>query len=170
MKVVHFSLSTDSSTGSTFASSHPQVQPQGTSCKGTQPFPLLPPKSHTPCYCCGRKHASAQCRFKIEVCRVCNNVGHIVKTCHSKRRDQPQGKGQPTHKVEGVPPSGEYTMYPIVEQQAPSIPLKTTEALEGKELHMEVDTGASLSPISELLHSRKQKSSCGPTLDKKYVC
>ena len=45
---------------------------------------------------------------------------------HSKRRDQPQGKGQPTHKVEGVLPSGEHTMYPVIEQQASSTPLKTT--------------------------------------------
>ena len=40
-------------------------------------------------------------------------------------------------------------MYPVVEQQSPSTPPKTTVALEGKELHIEVDTGASLSLISE---------------------
>ena len=76
----------------------------------------------------------AQCRYKTEQCRGCK-VGNIVSMYHSKRRDQPQGKGQPTHKVEGVLPSGEHTMYPVIEQQASSTPLKTTVALEGKELH-----------------------------------
>ena len=89
-------------------------------------------KSHTPCYCCGRKHTAAQCQFKTEWCRGCNKVGHIVKMCCRKRRDQPEGKGQPTHKVEGLPPSREYTIYPVLEQQSPSTPLKTTVVLEGR--------------------------------------
>ena len=104
-------------------------------------------KSHTPCYCCGGKQAAAQ--FKTEQCRGCNKVRHVVKMCHSKRRNQPQERVNPPTLLKVLLPSGEYIMYPVVEQQAPSTPLKTTEALKGKELHLEVDTGASYSSISE---------------------
>ena len=69
--------------------------------------------------------------------------------CRNRRKDKPRAKSQPTHMVEGVPPSGEYMMYSVVNQKAPSTPLKTTVALERKELHMVVDTGSSLSLISE---------------------
>lgn len=73
-------------------------------------------------------------------------------------------------------------MYPVVKQRAPSTPLKTTVALEGKEIHMEVDTDAFLSLISETTFKDLWDADTAPllqqtevklwtyTLEKKFVC
>ena len=57
--------------------------------------------------------------------------------------------GEITHKVEDPAPPEEYTLYPVVvHHQGVVTPLMSTVNIEGKSLCMEVDTGASVSPIS----------------------
>ena len=36
------------------------------------------------CYRCGGKHHQSTCRFKSEMCRFCNKLGHIAKVCKSR--------------------------------------------------------------------------------------
>ena len=135
-------------------------------------FAPTPSKPHPPCYRCGGKHTAANCRFKTERCRGCNKVGHIVRMCRSKpKQDNPPGKsrGLPTHKVEEASPPEEYTLYPVVDQDAPSTPLKTAVTLDGKVLDMEVDTGASLSLISEATFKSLWNASAAPALQESAV-
>ena len=60
-------------------------------------------------------------------------------------------------------------MYPVVEQQAPSTPLKTTVALDGKEVHREVDTGVSFSLISETTFKALWDAETAPPLQQTEV-
>ena len=92
-----------------------------------------------------------RCRFKTEKCRACSKVGHIAKMCHTKKREK---KEQQTHTVEEATPPEEYTLYPVIQQQSASAPLRSMVKLDEKELSMEVDTGASLSLMSETTYKK----------------
>ena len=57
----------------------------------------------------------------------------------------------------------------MVDQAAPSTPLKAAVTLEGKVLDMEVDTGASLSLISEATFKSLWDASAAPALQESTV-
>ena len=57
----------------------------------------------------------------------------------------------------------------MVDQAAPPTPLKTAVTLEGKVLDMEVDTGASLSLISEAAFKSLWDASAAPALQESTV-
>ena len=128
-------------------------QGQGGAAKGT--------KNSLSCYRCGGKHMASRCRFKTEKCRACGKTGHIARMCRTKKKEK---KEQQTHTVEEASPPEEYTLYPVVQQQSSSTPLQSTVKLDGKELSMEVDTGASLSLISETTYKKLWESSALPEL------
>ena len=75
----------------------------------------------------------------------------MAKVCRSKSKPQHLGghnRKQRADKVEEESVSnGEYTLYPV--KDACSRPLQTTVKVDGHDLVMEVDTGASVSLISE---------------------
>ena len=71
--------------------------------------------------------------------------------CHTKKREK---KEQQTHTVEEATPPEEYTLYPVIQQQSASAPLRSMVKLDEKELSMEVDTGASLSLMSETTYKK----------------
>ena len=135
-----------------------KVQGQGGNAKG--------PKNSSSCYWCGGKHLAFHCRFRTEKCRACDKVGHIAKMCRTKKREK---KEQQTHTVEEVAPPKEYTLYPVVQQQSSSTPLRSTVKLDGKELSMEVDTGASLSLISKTTYKKLWESDTLPELQQTAV-
>ena len=60
-------------------------------------------------------------------------------------------------------------MYLVVDQAAPSTPLKAAVNLEGKVLDMEVDIGASLSLISETTFKSLWDASAAPALQESTV-
>ena len=114
--------------------------------------------SPKPCYRCGGKHASAECRFKEVDCHKCGKKGHIAKVCRSKQQKQPRPKGGASacSHTAHVLVSGEetdnetdgsYTMYKISGQNSES--LMVAVYVNQAELRMEVDTGASASVVSE---------------------
>ena len=114
--------------------------------------------SPKPCYRCGGKHASAECRFKEVDCHKCGKKGHIAKVCRSKQQKQPRPKGGASARshMAHVLVSGEetdnetdgsYTMYKISGQNSES--LMVAVYINRAELRMEVDTGASASVVSE---------------------
>lgn len=102
-----------------------KVQGQGGTAKG--------PKNSSSCYWCGGKHLAFRCRFRTERCRACGKVGHIAKMCCTKKREK---KEQQTHTVEEVAPPEEYTLYPVIQQQSSSTPLRSMVKLDGKESSM----------------------------------
>ena len=131
-----------------------------------------PPKRTQPetkkysCIRCGGHHLATFCRFKDVECQACKKKGHLARMCLSK-----QGRGRPHPKsskpssnqanyVEGVvkgDPEEEdcYIMFALSSNS--SEPYKVTMNVEGSELNMEVDTGASKSIVSEETY----KSLCG---------
>ena len=99
------------------------------------------------CFCCGRNgHKKEDCRHKESVCHTCHMKGHLKKMCRSQRP-----KHKKVHKVEDVHESTEEDEYELwaIKSSKKSKPFSTKLEVEGKSLKMEVDTGASLTLVSE---------------------
>ena len=115
------------------------------------------------CYRCGGAHLATQCRFIDAICRGCGKKGHIVKVCRSNtasRTSQPTRAKKPatTHMIDHEPtplpdpdPPADSVdnSYPMFSVSSRSKPILLPVKLQDKEIQMELDTGASLSVISE---------------------
>jgi len=104
------------------------------------------------CYRCGHKHNAADCRFKNIEYHKCGKKGHIARMCGSKPEPRPSHKltQHTTHVV--IENSEDYAMYNLTGTS--DKPLKITVGVDNSELEMEVDTGASVSIISEETYNR----------------
>ena len=106
-------------------------------------------KSYQNCYRCGVKHRGA-CRHKDTLCYFCGKKGHLARVCKSKSK---QGQPQlPTPPNTNLLASGEkeeeiYTVFPLRKEWYD--PIYVTVMVDNHPVPMEVDTGASLSVISE---------------------
>lgn len=105
----------------------------------------------TPCHRCGRKHSPHDCRHKSTVCHSCKKRGHLARMCrtrsasqgrHNSLRDRPQK----THSVEAEEAES-YTLYPVKSPRTPPIDVKVR--VNNVDVMMELDTGASVTIISE---------------------
>ena len=114
-----------------------------------------------PCYRCGRKHSESECKFKSATCHKCGKPGHIAPVCRSKPlTHDPRPQGPPTKKT-GKPKGGTKwvgtdstdTDDPLamftLNGPSPQPPIVVTMEVWGKSVAMEVDTGATVSVISE---------------------
>ncbi len=125
------------------------------------------------CYRCGGfKHIATECRFE---CRNCGKIGHIAKVCHSKSR-APTRPSQPTksrsmktpirktHQVRAgsTDEEPEYALYSL--RNGGRKAYSATPNLNGADLEMEIDTGASLSLISEKTYHQLWKKETAPPL------
>ena len=136
------------------------------------------------CYRCGRTgHLPSICHFRDQKCRKCGKLGHIAKVCNSReamdkqqpaqrnysgrpqqQQQQPQRRPIPqqTKYVEGeltddvTSDSGEWGIFTVqsrLETTQPSIIVQLK--INNEEVVMELDTGASLTIMSE--NTLKQK-------------
>ncbi len=110
------------------------------------------------CYRCGQtNHKASECRFKEATCHNCGKKGHIKVACRSKK--QPiRGKRQ-FHRRKGAtkwvdtndsgeePEETDVEVYSIGNRS--NHPILVEVQVDGRELTMEVDTGAAVSVISE---------------------
>ena len=118
-----------------------------------------PPRRTTACSRCGTEgHAAIACRFKDKTCNYCRKKGHIARVC--RRRLQQATSEKPERKVNHLE---EETTSDSEEDEAPihtvislvkngrerSPPIVVRVCVNGVELDMEVDTGASVSLMSE---------------------
>ena len=110
------------------------------------------------CYRCGRSnHTSEDCRFKEVCCHNCGKKGHIAKVCRAKdssKRSKRSFRQQHRTKwvqVQQDEASGDSdTSLPLLRIGSRSAhPIMVDVELNDKKLTMEVDTGATVSVISE---------------------
>ena len=117
-------------------------------------------KSHKPsstdkeCHRCGGKHSPAQCKYKDYECRYCKKKGHLQSVCRKKKKaEESTTPAKPTKWVEEESTSkndvSEYSdsLWHVTNGSSKSITVQVK--LNGVPSQMELDTGASVSLISE---------------------
>ena len=114
--------------------------------------------------CRGTNHLATECRFKDGICRKCSKKGHIARACRSTAqlpRQQTSGmrklpgqqpNSRRTHQIAVDPEnasdtSDSYEMFNLSGTQGK--PYFVNVQLNNCDLEMEIDTGASLSIMSE---------------------
>ena len=111
------------------------------------------------CFCCGKVgHRRATCHFKDVVCHECGKKGHLRNVCKSKSAGRTQGQqkqlsAKPVHLLEERVSEAEdtdenYDLYTINSASKPQ-PYKKNVEINGISIQLEIDTGASLTLISE---------------------
>ncbi|XP_077492279.1 uncharacterized protein LOC144103435 [Amblyomma americanum] len=106
------------------------------------------PAEGSSCYRCNGKHAPHLCRFRKATCFNCKRVGHIAKACRSKDDSRTARKTAYEQKKKGDKSKGVYEMSALfslceVNEQEQKFLVQVT--IEGQEVPMEVDSGASCS-------------------------
>ena len=115
------------------------------------------------CYRCRGPHLAKEYQFGNTECHLCKKKGHLAHICRSKKADTgkpPQQRkkakraySQKTHSVvatetaENDTNASAYTLFNV--SSSPSEPYVVTVQINGAELPMEVDTGASLTLNSQ---------------------
>ena len=102
------------------------------------------------------------CRFRDSVCHKCKKRGHLASVCRGKQQGSPSPHGRPAKKVTpSAQPvrqvdeeSDTDSMEPVImtvqrTQDGRTPPIKVHVEVEGVSIPMEVDTGASISIVSE---------------------
>ena len=133
------------------------------------------------CFRCGRSnHKSADCYFKDATCRHCGKKGHIWKACksrinptqhprgHRPAPQRPQGAhhlAEPADSPQELEEDTEYTQHALYTLPGKTKPILVTVSLDGSDLDMEVDTGASLSVISEATYRRLWSAGSAPVVN-----
>lgn len=104
------------------------------------------------CYKCGGKHHPSRCPFHEYECHFCKKKGHLAKVCRKKlasKPEQPDSKSEKANVVVGGDKQ-EDSKYPLFHvTSGSSKPLQITVKVNGNQLMMEIDTGASVSIIRE---------------------
>ena len=100
---------------------------------------------------------ASKCRFKLATCHRCGKTGHIKAAYRSK--DQNQHQGVKTLLEESADAAiamdcmQEYTLFAVGSSDGRS-PIDVELELDGHRIRMEIDTGASLSLVSEATFKR----------------
>ena len=101
--------------------------------------------------CGGSSHTPAECRFRSAVCHACKKRGHLARMCRSRGRAGYRPPRQ-THTVDQDPEGEEsdtedtYCLFNIRTKQKP---ITVNISADGKNLRMDLDTGAAVSVMSE---------------------
>ena len=135
------------------------------------PVHKLQVKQPLPCYHCGGKHKSGDCRHKAAECHNCGKVWHLAHVCKSKPltgkvpRPPQCSTSRPTNVLlEGT---DDYSMYNL---KGPAVkPLVVSVKLNSVDLEMELDTETSISIISEAIYNRLWPKGKAPAIQESQV-
>ena len=115
-----------------------------------------------PCFRCARKgHTPENCYFKTQKCRNCGKQGHTYKVCRAPPRGSSQPMGRNPYK-EDQPKSQNYVgesedqpfgLFTVKDKANSSILVDLS--IDGTPITMTLDTGASVSIISEKTHQTR---------------
>ncbi|XP_047741571.1 uncharacterized protein LOC125179544 [Hyalella azteca] len=107
-------------------------------------------KQPKPCFRCnGRNHNAATCRFKNYKCNSCGKTGHLGKACRNK-----------VQAVDAKEESSHMELYHI--NSVGCSPYVVNVQLNGKQVEMQVDTGAGVSIISSKKYNKLFKEPLKP--------
>ena len=108
-------------------------------------------QENKPCFRCGENHTPQSCRFKNQNCRFCKKQGYIERVCKKKK-----GSGKPRHDdrnpvryVEDGKDSSNLGDLFHVHAGNPEPSIVIPVHINGTKVYMELDTGASVSVMSE---------------------
>ena len=129
------------------------------------------------CYRCGGPHLAPACKYKDAVCTYCKKSGHLEKVCIAKKKalgsSSAQASAKPGHtqknwymEHEGTAP--EYDMFNLQDQS--NEPTQLEIFLNELPVSMIMDTGASLSIISQATFDRLRQHDSSVTLNPSSVC
>ena len=116
----------------------------------------VPPMNESPssCYRCSHPaHKAAQCPYKEAKCHACGKVGHLKKVCRKAAKGDKSQKQAKVKRVEDATsdtspqPAAEYYLFWTGKPGAK--PFEVTMLLDGHSHSMEIDTGASVSVMSQ---------------------
>ena len=117
------------------------------------------------CYRCGGNHRAHECRFKDAKCHKCKKRGHIAKKCRNKQNsdsDKTVKSGAYHKRAHYLEDSGsdEDELFSIFSVgSVKTDPYKVNVRVNGKEIEMDIDTGASVTVFNEdTYRSLKQKA------------
>ncbi|XP_036002862.1 uncharacterized protein K02A2.6-like [Fundulus heteroclitus] len=130
------------------------------------------------CYRCGGPHLASDCGFKDSVCHNCQKRGHVAKVCRGKNKKKTDWGGKQnmsTHHLqeEEEPQEEEESSYNMFNLHAISQPraepIYATVKVNGADLKMEVDTGASVSVLSKNTYHQLWQATKAPVLKKSDI-
>lgn len=102
------------------------------------------------CYRChGKDHSPQVCHFKEAKCHNCGKIGHIKRACRGKTGKSKHFTVKNTKYVEAE--EAELPMFSLLSDEKDKKSFTETFKVNGKEIMMEIDTGAAMSIISEKL-------------------
>ena len=138
--------------------------------------PTTTNSQYTQCYRCGGKHAAPTCSYKDVECYKCKKKGHLARACRSTfkaRKPTPQhlrpNSSQSMHQLtqEDTVEDTTHLMFNLSGNRVK--PLVASLTVEGAELRMEVDTGASLSLISEATYRKLWPKDKAPQMESTQI-
>ena len=104
-----------------------------------------------PCYRCGGRHSPNDCRFREQQCNTCKKQGHIAKMCRSGASSTKHTK-KVQYVADTTPvlsPDGDDICLLNIHSVSSDNKIIIHPTLNGKQVPMEVDTGATKSVMSE---------------------
>ena len=127
------------------------------------------------CYRCLGSHKAPECRYKETVCHNCGVKGHLKQACRNKNPKQFKKKKnkfdhkQTAHKLSAEPlnnnpPEKELTAYSLYKMNSGTSPINVEVKLNDMPVTMELDTGASLSIMSESTFNKLWSGKSKPPL------
>ena len=111
------------------------------------------------CFRCGGPHLAPKCTVTDAECKYCKKKGHLERVCKAKARAQQQQRKESAHYMEsGDSDESEDSAYNLFTIRDPnSAPILVEVVLNSILVQMELDTGASVSVLSNTTYLDLQR-------------